>query len=418
MTNTDYNFNRLPNENKFQHLVRVCVDKLNKLHNKDWLEIKDEFNFEHSAESLRKYATGWKILVENEYLEDSDSPIGNEPIIKYKEATEILGDGSQKSDKLISMSLEQSKDVNYLLQAHGFDTKEWDLVSARNNIWNTNSQSQGVQTLYSSKITVKPKVIGFNVDKFIERVKQEVKPIHIKSKVDKGERLLEIPLFDMHFGIADLDYYLDTYNEILETIESRKWDTILFVIGQDLLHNDGFEGKTTNGTFIQKVDMEKAWDDAFTFYENLISKAIKNAANVHAIYSAGNHDRAISFGFAKALAQRFPQVKFDTGIKHRKHFVWNDIALFFTHGDKGHNRMSRNFLDEYGKIIANAKVVEIHSGHLHAEKAKDDFGILVRTLSTGAKTDDWHYEQGFIGSEKRFQLFEFTNDKLKKLHYI
>ncbi|RKJ71134.1 hypothetical protein D7X33_22610, partial [Butyricicoccus sp. 1XD8-22] len=261
---------------------------------------------------------------------------------------------------------------------------------------NANSKTEGIKTLYSSKITVKPKVIGFDVDKFIERVQKETKPIHIKSKVDYGERLLEIPLFDMHFGVADLDYYLDTYSEILETIQSRKWDTILFVIGQDLLHNDGFEGKTTSGTPIQKVNMEKAWDDAFTFYENLISNAIENSKNVNAIYSAGNHDRGISFGFVKSLQQRFPQVNFDTGIKHRKHFVWNDVALFFTHGDKGHNRMTRNFLDEYGRLIAKAKIAEIHSGHLHAEKSKDDFGIVVRTLSTGAKTDDWHYDEGFV----------------------
>src|SRR5690606_20058028 len=49
----------------------------------------------------------------------------------YKETTEILADGSHKSDKLLKMSVEQSKDVNYLLKAHGFDTEQWELVNAK-----------------------------------------------------------------------------------------------------------------------------------------------------------------------------------------------------------------------------------------------------------------------------------------------
>lgn len=413
----DYNFDRQPNETKFQHLVRVSVDKLNKLHSKDWLDIKDEFNFEHSPESLRKYATGWKIMVENGFSEEVEES-ETETIIKYKEATEILGDGSQRSDKLISMSLEQSKDVNHLLEAHGFDKNEWDLVSAKNNIWNANTKNDGIQTLFSSKITVKPKVVGFNVEKFIETIKQEIKPIHINNKVDKGNKLLEIPLFDMHFGIANLEYYTDTYVKILEKIQSNNWDTILFVIGQDLLHNDGFTGKTTSGTIIDKVDMEKAWNDADTFYTNLIKLALENSKNVDVIFSNGNHDQALGFAFVKMLEAKFPQVKVDSKMKQRKGYVWNELFLGFSHGDKGSNRLGKNFLSEFGKEIATAKIVEIHSGHIHHEVTKDDFGIVIRSLSTAAKTDDYHYENGFIGSIKRFQLFEYSKDSLNAVYYV
>lgn len=413
----NYDYSRQQNESKFQHLVRVSVDKLNKLHNKEWIDIKEEFDFNHSAESLRKYASGWKILFENggiEQLEDSN----DEPLIKYKETTEILNDGSQKSDKLIKMSVEQSKDADYLLEVHGFDKNEWTLVSARNNLWNTKNQTQGIQTLYSSRITVKPKVNGLNIEKLMEVVKEEVTPINVHRVIDKGEKLLEIPLFDMHFGIADLDYYKDTYARIENKIISNKWDTILFVTGQDLLHNDGFTGKTTAGTIIEKVNMEQAISDAKQFYINLIKVALANSENVHVIFSNGNHDQALGYLFVQILEATFPQVKFDTEMKPRKSFIWNDIALFFTHGDKGANRMTRNFLTEYGKEIAKAKVVEIHSGHLHSEKSKDDFGIVVRTLGTGAKTDDWHEEQGFIGSMKRFQLFEYSKDSLDGIYYV
>lgn len=412
---TEYNFERLQGESKFRHLVRLAIAKLNKEHSMDWLELVDMFGLDYSAETLRKKSYGWKDFVENEEIENLNS----EEEITYKETTEILANGSQKSDKLIKMSVEQSKDVNYLLEAHGFDKKEWELVNAKNNIWNVNSKSQGVQTLYSSKITVKPKVNGFDIDKLIEVIKTETKPLYVDKPSDiDGDKLLEIPLFDMHFGIADLDYYKDTYARIVDKIESKNWDKILFIIGQDLLHNDGFEGKTTSGTPIDKVAMEKAWDDADTFYVNLIKKAIPKANKVNVIYSNGNHDKGITFGFVKMLERTFPQVEFESSMKQRKAFIYNDVFIGITHGDKGGTRMTKNFYSEYGKYIANAEVVEIHSGHLHHEKSKDDLGFLVRTLATSAKTDDYHYDNGWIGAHKRFQLFEFSKDSLDGIYYV
>lgn len=412
---TEYDFNRQQSETPFNQLVRVSIDKLNKLHNMDWLDVKEQFGFEHSAETLRKYASGWKLAKENEEVEALTNP---ETVIKYKETTEILSDGSHKSDKLISMSTEQSKDVNYLLEAHGFDATEWELTSARNNIWNVNTTKQGVQTLFSSKIAVKPRGNGFNMEKLLETIKQEVKPVIVEQPKGSQGRLLEIPLFDMHFGIANLDYYNYTYDRILSKIKSGNWDTVLFVIGQDLLHNDGFTGKTTAGTMIERVNMEQAWNDADVFYTSLIHYALENSKHVNVIFSNGNHDQGISYGFVKMLEVKFPQADFDTVMKTRKGFTWNELFLGFSHGDKGANRLGKNFLSEFGKDIANARIVEIHSGHIHHEVTKDDFGIVIRSLSTGAKTDDWHEDNGFIGSMKRFQLFEYSTDTLDAIYYV
>lgn len=413
---SEYNFERQQDETAFSQLVRVSIDKLNKLHNMDWLDVKEQFDFEHSAETLRKYASGWKMQAENEdAAEMTEVDISN---IKYKETTEILSDGSYKSDKLISMSSEDSKNVNYLLKAHGFSTDEWELVNARNNIWNVNSTTQGVQTLFSSKIAVKPKSNGFNMSNLLEAIKKDIKPIAVERQNTSSEKLLEIPLFDMHFGIADLAYYNETYTRISNKIQSEKWNTILFVVGQDLLHNDGFTGKTTSGTLIEQVNTEQAWADADSFYTNLITLALKESQNVNVIFSNGNHDQGISYGFVKMLEAKFPQAEFDTKMRQRKGFVWNDLFLGFSHGDKGGKRLEKNFLSEFGKEIAKATIVEIHSGHIHHEVTKDDFGIVVRSLATGAKTDGWHQDNGFIGAIKRFQLFEYTHDTLETIHYV
>ncbi|PLR99634.1 hypothetical protein [Bacillus sp. T33-2] len=411
---TEYNFDRLQGETKFRHLVRLSVDKLNGLHKTDWLDIKEMFDFQHSGESLRKYAAGWKLLLENEEIEQLNS----EEEITYKETTEILSDGSHKSDKLIRMNAEQSKDINYILEAHGFNKESWELVNAKNNIWNVYSKQDGVQSLYSSKITVKPKVSGFDVDKFLEKAKQEIIPVHIIEKVTEGIGLLEVPLFDLHFGVNTYESYIPVRDKTLSKIHSKKWDKIFFIIGQDLLHNNGFDGKTSSGTLIEKVDMDKAWDDAFTFYCDLINAAQNNSNSVECSYSIANHDDSMSWSLVKCLEIKFPDIKFDTSKKVRKSFVWNDVFIGYSHGHKGSSRLHENFLSDFGKQMAVAEVVEIHTGHIHTETAKDKFGVLVRTLSTKGKTDDWHDDNGFVGAHKRFQLFEYSPSSLDAIYYI
>lgn len=412
----EYDFSRQPNENKFKHLVRVSVDKLNKMHNKEWVDIKEEFNFDHSAESLRKYATGWKIMVENGYSEEI-SESDEEPVIKYKETTEILSNGQHKSDKLIVMSNEEEKDEKFILQAHGFNVDNWQIVSCKNSIWDSSSKD-GDKTRYSSRITVKPRT-EIDIKEIIKEIKKDVKPIEVEhSEVNDGG-LLEIPLFDMHFGIADLEYYLPTLKKISNKITSKKWDTILFVIGQDILHTNDFKGNTANGTHIGKVNFSQAVKDAKQFYVTLIKLAIPNSVHTKVIYSNGNHDETTGYMFVQVLEATFPQVEFDSELKERKAFTWNDIFIGYTHGDKSPmNRTVKAFLSEYGKQIAMASVVEIHTGHLHSEKSNDDFGIVTRTLATKAKTDDWHYEKGFVGSRKTFQIFEYDTDSLEANYYV
>jgi len=39
-------------------------------------------------------------------------------------------------------------------------------------------------------------------------------------------------------------------------------------------------------------------------------------------------------------------------------------------------------------------------------------------LSTAAKVDQWHLENDYVGSHKRFMLFEYSTKKLKTIHYI
>lgn len=404
--------------NEKLQLVKDSVAKVNRKSDLDWTDIKDKYQFEHNSDNLRKYGRGWQML-EDWGLVDFDnlSIDSNGELPKYKETVEVNGDGSQKSDKLIRLNEQDMKNPTKLLEAHGFNSTEWELVNARNSMWNSYVDN----TLYSSRITVKPKVNGLDIEAIIEKINSKLHTRKVIPLVDKGERMLEIPLFDLHFGIGDLEYYEETLAEIIETIQYRNWDTIFIPIGQDALHTEGFNGTTTSGTIIGEVDFEKALDELNEFYTILIDEAIKNSNNVQVMFSAGNHDQLAGYMFVRMLQKQYkdsPSVKFDTEMKTRKSFVWKDIFVGVTHGDKGGNKIKENFMSEFGRQIAKANIIEIHSGHIHHEVAKDSYGFVVRSLPTKAKTDKYHDVNGFIGSRKTFQLFEYNESKLKKIHQV
>ena len=65
----------------------------------------------------------------------------------YKNKIEHNADGTQSSDRLIKMAEEDAKDAEFLLKAHGYNVESWELVSARNNIWNVYSKKDGINEL-------------------------------------------------------------------------------------------------------------------------------------------------------------------------------------------------------------------------------------------------------------------------------
>ncbi len=259
------------------------------------------------------------------------------------------------------------------------------------------------------------------IDEILEAIERYIPTAKIEPvPYEPSDRMLEIPLFDMHFGVADFAFYQGILEQILAIIAERHWDKIVIPVGQDLFHNDSVaEGKTTKGTPIEKVDMHKAVCDAEAFYFNLIDAAIEHSNAVEVIYSPGNHDRTVGWMFARILKQRYPAIV-DDSIKDRKVVWWEGCFLGITHGAKKNDNavgLRGWFTMEYPVLFATAKVREIHAGHLHRESERDEYGVKIRHVACGNKSDEWTEEEGFK-SIKRFMLFEWAPGRLKSIHYI
>ena len=273
---------------------------------------------------------------------------------------------------------------------------------------------------------IKQKAGPIDPEEFIRAIRENVEPLEYEPVcLADTSRMLEIPLFDMHWGVAFMDHYKPVLDELIELIDSRYWDKIVIPFGQDFFHNDSIiNGQTTKGTSIEKVDMIRAVKEGRDFIYKLVAAAINKCNNIEIIYSPGNHDTSISWMFMQALAEMYrltDVVTVDDTLEYRKVITYGNNAIMVTHGDSRQataKNLAHIFPIAFAKDFGEATVREVHAGHLHHESEADIYGVMVRRLSTGGKVDEWSNKQDFIGAHKRFMVFEWTNNKLASIHYI
>ena len=178
--------------------------------------------------------------------------------------------------------------------------------------------------------------------------------------------MLEIPLYDMHFGIADYEYYKETLAEVIEIIQRRNYKEINIIIGQDLFHNDDFRGRTASGGEIEYTDITVAWEDARRFYYKIIEESLKQSKRTRIIYSKGNHDESMSWGFVQMIKAQFKDadnIEVDDEVKERKLITFGTNFIGITHGEEGQaksRKLNNMFVIEYPQEFVRSKVREIH----------------------------------------------------------
>lgn len=187
------------------------------------------------------------------------SKVGNTPreekIVREKvlEKTTVTinENGTQTSSRLIKMNEEQSKDAAFVLKAHGYDPSKWTVITTTNSEWQVQRAGGELESLYASKISVKPKIKEVSVEELYTGLLD--KPTNHKvikpKKVDisKESYLLEIPLQDLHIGkYASKSETGESYNyltaiqrakqsvrDILQRAKGKNIEKILFLLGGD-----------------------------------------------------------------------------------------------------------------------------------------------------------------------------------------
>lgn len=371
--------------------------------------INKEFGTDFTYSGLRT-----KYMREKDNWKPSVDPVEE---TTYRETIKYHEDGSVTKNTLIEIANGTEMTPTFLLRAHGFKPSVWRMIDCDNSVWNQHNKEDGTVTLYSSKIRVKPKEDGYDLEELMEAIKQ-VPTYTIEPPTIDNETYLNIPLADMHFTIATYDDYKQTQSDIIHLIQKGHKE-ILFILGNDLFHHNDHRNRTASGREIEQGDIIQAWEDAKLFYYPLLEYALNHSEKVKVMYIKGNHSESMEWAFVQMLKERFKQVQFDDEFKERKVTMLGLNYIGATHGDKKKMQsLTENFAVEFPLEWSKAKTRTVYTGHLHHERVIDKGGVILRQLPSGIKADQWHEDKGYTTAHKRFLVHEFTYDKEKCIHYV
>lgn len=413
-------------EQQYDECLKLIRQKKNNQIDIDWQEIVSRYNLPMSVDTLRRNLSsifGGSFVAD--YLEMNKADNTN-----LYEQTSINKDGSCTSNKLIEMNSTQSKDKNYILKAHGFDINTWELVSAKNSQWHQNSKKNGLSTLYSSNITVRPiqnhDLTIEMLDSFFNKIKVNHKPIKYNKNYLNGDKLLLLDIADLHFNLqaslfttgneynCDIaeELFMNVINDVLSRTKTYDFNKIVLCISGDMLNADNIQGTTTKGT---PQDNELSYYDACERMYQMVINAIdllKQIAKVDVLYVMGNHDEVTGYKLAKfvqAWYKNDKMVEVDYSPLPRKYKVFGKTLLCFMHDGKIKDipALISNEAREYWSQVDN---VEVFLQHLHTEQVlMENHNIRIQRLPTISAKSKWTNDSGY-GSKRQCKSFIFDKE--------
>ena len=344
------------------------------------------------------------------------------------------------SEKLITCTAEDIKNPNYLLQAHGFDTKHFKIINASSSIWRNGPSDENV--CYSSKITVRPihgiENLKDTIEEFLTNYKCPVITVPSYEPVPSS-KVLEICLPDLHFGLEAnslegaeffnstvlYEKMLSVTGSILEQITNmgNNLHSIYITFLGDIMDYDTAKKTTTAGTpRIESGVFEKDYNIALNSLSNLLySIAQHTKCPINVYYVPGNHDELLGYTIMRTLQAMFSgstRFLFDITQRSRKVVVIGRNLIGYTHGKMDKNRINQWLYSEAREHISYVDRIEVHAGHIHHEMTEDENGVVVRYLPTIAGKALWEFNKGY-NSYRNLLSFEWDlATGLDKINYI
>lgn len=356
------------------------------------------------------------------------------------ERLEIRGDGTQISERVIQMSETDKKNPAFVMEAHGYDSNEWDLISTTNNFWKVQT-SDGDLHNYQSKISVKPKVASNELTKqdIIDLI-ADFKPIErdfkLKSVSTNGQEklALEIDFSDVHIGslswheeVGEDNDYKIAFETLYRYVQQAKEIIDLYPVEElylcflgDFLQVDTEGGTTTKGT---QVDLDSRPKKMVSKAMDIVMYIIEELAIVktNVYWIEGNHSRLVEYTLFQSLPyiyQNAKHISFDVSPRLRKAFMYGDNLIGLHHGEMNKNEMFNWLQTEFREMWGKAKYAEQHSGHIHQEKVTEKGGIIQRTNPTPKVQDLYEYENGWKSEKTSIAYLWSKKNKLKAQFYL
>lgn len=409
------------------------------LGNKTWddmITLYKEFGMpEMTKDSMRRSFKAYDQYADKGWIsQPKNFDIPNREVIEYNAEKNVT-----VSDKVISLDSNDINNPEVLLRSHGFNPEEFVLISARNSKWQQGTKN-GNKTLYSSKISVRPRkaqdITFEDIDKYFES-KHDYNGIRITEGNYAEDELstndfLEICIQDLHIGLLSYgketgeDYDVNIARKRLETAVSdiyarckgRKFKRIVLSLLGDILHVDNQQNTTTKGTR-QDVDtrVSKMFDEALNLIIDLI-KTLSEIAPVDVINVVGNHDNTLNYMLCKAVEMAYrndDNITFYNSPNPRKWKKYGNVLIGWAHGDMKTQNVTEWIQSEAYQDWGTTKYRECHMGHLHStntvqkiEEGKS--GMIVRYLPTLCASSAWEHHKAYSKEPKTVVSFVWNED--------
>jgi hypothetical protein len=378
----------------------------------------------------------------NEKTEFSEK--GNEATIEWKSGSNYPADHIKTLPELLKIcEVDQS-----LWDVAQFWVNKWDVTAIIDKMPKTFQNFQVKARLEKKLSVARERAIG---ELFKEMIKDYKAPVLNIPKFTTARKtpntlennLLEISLFDLHFGKLCWDQetgenfdikiarqrFLATVEALIQRASGFQYDRILFPVGNDFFNSDTIFNTTTKGT---AVDEDCRWSKSFDSGVKLLVDAInllkQTGVPINVIVIPGNHDFEKTHymgSFLEAWFNNDSQIDVNNSALSRKYYRFGKVLLGFTHGSEEKEGSLPLLMasDIESKPMWSETIFhEFHVGHVHrkrdikytvVDKSKmttEDLGVTVRYLSSLTGTDAWHFHNGFIGAIKAGEGFIWNDE--------
>ncbi len=322
------------------------------------------------------------------------------------------------------------------------DLNLWEVERHVVNKWDvTNAEGQTYQN-WQVKVWLKKREAieqAINAEEFYKNLLAQHKPFtypKIKYVKKKESNLLEINIFDLHFGKMawsgetgedyDIKIAAKRFIAALQGLVARAsgsdFDRILLPIGNDFFNSDTTINTTFNGTI---QDEDTRWQKTFTLGVKLLTEGIdylRQFAPVDVLVIPGNHDTTRVF-FAGATLEAWyrndESVNINNQASPRKYYRYGKVLLGLTHGnEEKESRLPQVMALERKSDWAETDHHEWHLGHFHKKRAvnykvpvyDEDLGVMIRYMSSLSATDSWHHKKSYVGTKKAAEAYLWNSE--------
>jgi hypothetical protein len=361
----------------------------------------------------------------------------------FKKETPELTENSEIQDSGWSISLPKTRihTLEQLIAYFEIDLTIWEVERFVANKWEVAAKNEAeklvVEPLYQVKAFLRKRreIVDARVE--IAALKEQalkeitVKPPFVQKPAKTTGNMLEIDLFDPHFGKMawaeetghqNFDVkictklYKKAFYTLLERASHYSYDEIWYVVGNDMFHTDNAQGTTTSGTI---VSTDARYHKTFGVVRNTVIECIeelrKRCKKVKVIVVSGNHDELTSWHLGDSLTcwfREYNDVVIDNQPTHYKYHQFGKVMVLYTHGDKGKRKEYPLLMaTERPEMFGATKFREAHTGHRHTDKVEEYHGVKVRILSALCPPDRWHAEHAFVGNLRRGEAFIWNKEE-------